>query len=253
MLHKFSRTEILIGKEALQKLAQSKVEIFGVGGVGSFAVEALARAGIGHLVLVDFDEICLTNLNRQLPALHSTVGRVKVEVLKERILDINPEAEVTIHREFVSPESVDRLLEKDCDYLVDAIDTVTGKLVIIEKAFSLGIPVVSAMGAGNKLDPTKLQIVDISDTRICPLARVMRRELKKKGITSGLKVVYSPEAPRKPNQVKAGCSQHCICPGVEAHCAVKRQIPGSISFVPSVAGLFLAAQVVNDLIKDYIG
>ncbi len=252
MLHKFSRTEILIGKEALQKLGQSKVEVFGVGGVGSYTVEALARAGIGHLVLVDFDEICLTNVNRQLPALHSTVGRAKVEVMRERILDINPEAQVTAYQEFVSPETVDRLVEKDCDYIVDAIDTVAGKLMIIEKAFSLGIPVVSAMGAGNKLDPTKLKVADISETQICPLARIMRKELKKRGITKGLKVVYSPESPRKPDQEKASCSKYCICPGGDAHCAAKRQIPGSISFVPSVAGLFLAAQVINDLIKDFI-
>lgn len=222
-----------MGEKGLEKLACSKVVVFGVGGVGSYAVEALARAGIGQMTLVDYDTVCVTNINRQLGALHSTVGRVKVEVLRERIHDINPQAQVTVHREFVSAENVDRLVEEDSSYLVDAIDKVTGKLAIIEKAFSLGIPVISAMGAGNRMDPTKIRIADISETVGCPLARIMRRELRKRGITRGLKVVYSTEPALK---VDAGLPD-----GVRT--------PGSISFVPGAVGLFLASQIVNDLLK----
>jgi len=249
-LHKFARTELLIGPEGIAELQKAQVTVYGVGGVGSFAVEALARAGIGHLNLVDFDEVCLTNINRQLGALHSTVGRVKVEVLKERILDINPEAQVTIYREFVTKENVDRLIPPDCSYLGDAIDNVTAKLALVEKAFSLGIPIIAAMGAGNRLDPTQLKIGDISETSIDPLARVMRRELKKRGIAKGLKVVYSLEQPLKPLEIGWDCKTNCICPSGDAHCSMKRAVPGSISFVPPAAGLLLASQVVRDLLSQ---
>jgi len=252
-MHKFARTELLIGPEGLRILTNAKVAIYGVGGVGSFAVEALARAGIGHLVLVDFDEVCLTNVNRQLGALHSTVGRVKVEVLRERILDINHEAEVTLHREFITKENAEELIHADSDYLVDAIDNVTAKLALIEKAFAKGIPIISAMGAGNRLDPTQLRIGDISETSIDPLARVMRKELKKRGIAKGLKVVYSQAPPLKPLELGLDCKAHCICPGGEAHCTMKRAIPGSISFVPPVAGMLMASQVVRDLLAKAPG
>ena len=232
-MDQFSRTVALLGQKGLEILACSKVAVFGVGGVGSFAVEALARCGIGKLVLVDNDIVCETDINRQLEALHSTVGRCKAEVLRERVLDINPQAEVSIYTEFVSAKNVDAFIDRDVSYIVDAIDTVSAKLEIIEKAFFLGIPVVSAMGAGNRLDPTKLKIADISETTGCPLARVIRRELRKKGIGSGLKVVYSTEPPvknmRQPDRKKD-------------------RTPGSVPFVPSVAGLFLAAYVVRDLL-----
>jgi len=233
-LDQFARTAALLGQKGLKKLAESKVVVFGVGGVGSFAVEALARCGVGKLVLIDHDIVCETNINRQLEALHSTLGRTKVEVLRERVLDINPRAEVIIFKEFVRSDNAGDFYDKDVSYIVDAIDTVSAKLVIIEKAFSMQMPIVSAMGAGNRLDPTKLKIVDISETAGCPLARIMRRELRKRGITHGLKVVYSTEPALK---ISYG-------PGI----GNKERINGSVSFVPSVAGLFLAAQVVRDLL-----
>lgn len=233
-MDQFSRSLALLGQEGLEKLAGSKVAVFGLGGVGSYTVEALARSGVGKLVLVDHDTVCVTNINRQLAALHSTVGRFKTEVVRERVLDINPEAAVSIFTEFVSATNVDALIDQDVTYIVDAIDTVSAKLVIIEKAFLRGIPVVSAMGAGNRLDPTKLRIADISETDKCPLARVMRRELRKKGIGSGLKVVYSTEPPvKKTYRSEQG----------------EERTPASVAFVPAVAGLFLAAQVVRDLLK----
>lgn len=249
-MHQFARTELLIGPAGVDKLKNSKVAIYGVGGVGSYAVEALARAGIGHLILVDFDEICLTNINRQLGALHSTVGRVKVDVLHERIQDINPAAQVTIYREFITKENVESLIPNDCSYLVDAIDNITAKLALVQQAFSRGIPIIAAMGAGNRLDPSQLRIGDISETSIDPLARVMRRELKKRGIIKGLKVVYSQEMPLKPLQTGMDCKSECICPSGDAHCSVKRSIPGSISFVPPVAGMLMASEVVRDLLAD---
>ncbi|MZP44389.1 tRNA threonylcarbamoyladenosine dehydratase [Heliobacterium gestii] len=234
----------------IEHLAGAAVAVFGVGGVGSFTVEALARSGVGHLVLVDHDEICLTNVNRQLHALHSTVGRPKVEVMAERVRDINPRAKVTCHRRFYGVEAGEEIITADLDYVVDAIDTVKGKLTIIEKAKAAGVPVISALGAGNKLDPTRFQVADIYETSIDPLAKVMRKELRKRGI-DGLKVVYSTEPPR-PLKGEAGCAENCICPHPEgpygASCKQKRQIPGSISFVPSVSGLILASVVVRDLL-----
>ncbi len=250
MLHRFSRTELLIGPDGLEKLKNSKVAVFGVGGVGSYTVEALARAGIGHLVLIDYDDVCLTNINRQIHALQSTVGEPKVELMKKRVLEINPQAGIETLREFYSPENGDRLVSDNLDYIVDAIDNVTGKLDLIKKAVSKGIPVVSAMGAGNKLDPTAFEVADIADTSVCPLARVVRRELKKAGIARGVKVVYSKEQPLTPREIEGNCKRHCICSNKDAvsNCAMRRQIPGSISFVPPVMGMILAGVVVRDLV-----
>lgn len=233
-LEQFTRTQMLIGREGLECLQQSKVMIFGVGGVGSFTVEALARAGVGSLVLVDFDTVEATNINRQLPALHSTIGKYKVEVLAERIYDINPLAKAITYKEKVSRENVRAFFRENPSYVIDAIDMISGKLAIIETALQLKIPIISAMGAGNRLDPSKIKIGDISETAGsgCSLARVMRRELKKKGITQGVSVVYSTEQITR-----------CVDNPVS-------RIPGSISFVPSVAGLFLAAKVVKDLLKQ---
>lgn len=231
-MKQFLRTELLLGKEAMVKLQNSKVAIFGAGGVGSYVVEALARSGVGHLILVDFDTICESNINRQIEALYSTLGRVKIEVLKERILDINPQAKVELYQEFINDDNIDSIIDKECSYLVDAIDNVPGKLAIIEKALQLERPVISAMGTGNKLDPSKLLVADFSETKGCPLARVVRRELKKRGIYKGVKVVYSSEPPIP----------------VSASDEENKRIIGSVSFVPSVAGLMIAAQVVRELV-----
>jgi tRNA A37 threonylcarbamoyladenosine dehydratase len=251
MLHQFSRTELLIGKEALAKLAQKKVAVFGIGGVGSFVVEGLVRAGVGKLVLVDDDCICLTNLNRQLHATMKTIGKPKVEVMRDRVLEINPKAEVTVFQEFYLPETADGLIADDYDYIVDAIDTVTGKIDLVLKAKEKSIPIISSMGAGNKLDASKFEVADIFSTSVCPLAKVMRYELRKRGVT-GLKVVYSREKPLTPlENEESSCSKSCVCPaGTTRKCTTRRQIPGSISFVPSVAGLIMAGEVVQDLIKS---
>lgn len=249
MLHKFSRTELLIGAEGVKKLAGSKVAVFGVGGVGSFAVEGLARAGVGKFVLVDDDCICLTNINRQLHATTKTVGRPKVEVMRDRVLEINPQAEVTVFQKFYLPETADELMAADYDYIVDAVDTVTAKIDLIVKAKAMNISVISCMGAGNKLDPTQFEVADIFDTSICPLAKVMRQQLRKRGITS-LKVVYSKEEPIVPVETEdSSCATGCICPaGTTRKCTIRHQIPGSISFVPSVAGLIIAGEVVKDIV-----
>jgi len=249
MLNEFSRTELLIGKEALNKLAQSRVAIFGIGGVGSYAVEGLVRAGVGKLVLVDDDCICLTNINRQLHATRKTVGRPKVEAMKERVLEINPKAEVETYQTFYLPGNSDELLRSDYDYVIDAVDTVTAKIDLIIKAQQKNIPVISCMGAGNKMDPSRFEIADLYETSVCPLAKVMRRELRKRGVEA-LKVVYSKEEPMTPVETEgSSCSLNCICPkGTTRSCTIRRQIPGSISFVPSVAGLLLAGEVVKDLI-----
>jgi len=235
-LEQFSRTQMLIGEDGLERLRQSKVMIFGVGGVGSFTVEALARAGVGSLVLVDFDLVDVTNINRQLPALHSTIGKYKVEILRERIHDINPRAKVITYKEKVSAENVRDIFNENPSYVVDAIDMISGKLAIIETALQLKIPIISAMGAGNRLDPSKIEIGDISETAGsgCSLARVMRRELKKRGITQGVLAVFSTEQITRFNTDNNTASRTL----------------GSISFVPSVAGLFLAAKVANDLLKQ---
>lgn len=233
MLHEFSRAELLIGKEALAILKRSKVAVFGIGGVGSFAVEALARAGIGNLVLVDRDVVSLTNINRQLIATWKTLGRPKVEVMKERILEINPEISVTVHQAFYLPDSTPELIQDDYDYIVDAVDTVTAKIGLVVQAKKMGIPIISSMGAGNKMDPTRFRVADIYSTAVDPLAKVMRRELRSRGIDS-LKVVYSTEPPMNPMKSEED--------------SPKKQVPGSISFVPPVAGLIIAGEVVKDLI-----
>lgn len=227
----FSRTELLIGKENLEKLKNSKVAIFGIGGVGSFVLEALTRAGIGNFILVDKDNVDLSNLNRQIIATRKTVGKPKVEVAKERILEINPNAEVEIYKEFFMPET-EGILDGTISYVVDAIDTVTAKIELVKRAQELNIPIISSMGTGNKLDPTKFEVSDIYKTSVCPLAKVMRKELKARKIKK-LKVVYSKELP-----IKVARNEDVI-----------KQIPGSISFVPSVAGLIIAGEVIKDIIN----
>ena len=251
MLNEFSRTELLVGPAALDRLKRSKVAVFGLGGVGSYVVEGLARSGVGHFVLVDDDKVCLTNINRQLIATHRTIGRPKVEVARERILDINPQAEVEIHPVFYLPETAEGLVRPDMDYIVDAIDTVTAKIDLVVRAKALGIPIISCMGAGNKLDPTRFEVADIYRTTYCPLSKVMRKELKARGIDS-LKVVYSKEEPLPTRETAAAsCATGCVCPpGTVRKCTDRRKVPGSVAFVPSVAGLIIAGEVFKDLIAQ---
>lgn len=248
MLHEFSRTEMVIGTPAFQKLKRSKVLIVGVGGVGSYVAEGLARSGVGHLVLCDDDDVCLTNINRQILATRSTVGKTKVEVMRDRILDINPKATVDIHPYLYNAESADKILTDDLDYVVDAIDMVSAKLDLVERAYKRGISIISSMGTGNKLNPTMLEVADIHKTSMCPLARVMRKELKKKRVKK-LKVVYSKEEPLTPKPIAGDCNVHCICPNKDRTCVERRTIPGSTSFVPSVAGLIIASEIVKDVMK----
>lgn len=231
MLNQFSRTELLIGIEGLAKLNKSKVAIFGIGGVGSFVAEGLVRAGIGNFILVDNDEISLTNINRQIHSTMKTIGQNKVDAMKNRILEINPNAKVEIYKEFFMPDSNVKILDKNIDYIIDAIDTITAKIELVVQANKLNIPIISSMGTGNKLNPTKFEITDIYKTSVCPLAKVMRKEMKTRGITK-LKVIYSKEEPIKIKDTSN-----------------KRQVPGSISFVPSVAGLIISGEVVNDILK----
>ena len=249
MLNQFSRTELLIGKEGIDKLKKSKVAIFGIGGVGSFVVEGLVRSGIENFVLVDDDKVCLTNLNRQLIATRKTVGKFKVDVAKERILEINPNAKVETYQEFFMPES-SGILDETVDYIVDCIDTVTAKIELVMRANQMNIPIISCMGTGNKLDPTRFEVTDIYKTSICPLAKVMRKELRARGIKK-LKVLYSKEEPIKPDEtLECSCKNGCICPpGTKRKCTARNQVPGSIAFVPSVAGLIISGEVVKDLIS----
>lgn len=240
MINQFSRTELIIGKQGLEKLHNAKVAIFGIGGVGSFVVEALARAGIGNFILIDNDTVSITNLNRQLIATQKTLGKYKVDVMKERILEINPEAKVTIYKEFYMPDSNSNIIDKTIDYVVDAIDTITAKISLVMECNKLNIPIISSMGTGNKLKPEMFEIDDIYNTSVCPLAKVMRKELKAREIKK-LKVLYSKEEPIKPNQELL---QQMIDKD-----DTKKQVPGSISFVPSCAGLIIAGEVVKDLIK----
>ena len=248
MLNQFSRTELLFGKEAMEKLSNSRVAIFGIGGVGGYAVEALARSGVGELDLIDDDKVCLTNLNRQIIATRKTVGKYKADVMKERILEINPDCQVEVHKCFFLPENADEFHFEDYDYVVDAVDTVTAKIEIIMKAQEKGVPVISCMGAGNKLDGSQFKVSDIYKTSMCPLAKVMRRELKKRGVKK-LKVVYSEEKPTRPlEDMSISCRTHCICPpGAQHKCTERRDIPGSTAFVPSIAGLLIAGEIVKDL------
>ena len=247
-MDQFSRTELLIGKEGIDKLKKATVAIFGIGGVGSFTAEALCRCGIGKLVLVDYDDICLTNINRQIHATRKTVGRAKVEAMRERMLDINPDAEIVIYKELYNEGTSPLLLQSEYDYVVDAIDMVSSKISLVMKSIEMNIPIISCMGAGNKLDPTKLMIADIYETSVCPLAKVMRHELRKRGVKK-LKVVYSKEEPVTPIKDVADCKTDCICSNKEtANCTQRRQIPGSVSFVPSAAGLAIAYAVVRDIL-----
>ena len=248
MLNQFSRTELLLGKNAMEALENKRVAIFGIGGVGGYVCEALVRTGVGHFDLIDDDQVCLTNLNRQIIATRSTVGKNKVDVMKERMLDINPKADITVHKCFFLPENADDFDFKSYDYVVDAVDTVTAKIEIIMRCKKDDVPVISCMGAGNKLDPSRFRVADIYKTTMCPLAKVMRREMKKRGVKH-LKVVFSDEKPIRPiEDVAISCRTNCICPpGAEHKSTGRRDIPGSIAFTPAVAGLVLASEVIKDL------
>lgn len=234
MTTQFSRTEMLIGEAALAQLQKARVIVFGIGGVGGYVAEALARAGVGALDLVDNDVVSLSNINRQIIALHSTIGQAKVDVAAQRLLDINPNLQIVTHKTFYLPENKDTFDFKQYDYVVDAIDTVAGKIALIEQAHDAGVPIISAMGAGNKLDATKLEVTDISKTHTCPLAKVMRQELRRRGINH-VRVVYSTEPALKPS--------------ASTETSSKRQTPGSISYVPSVMGLLIAGEIIRDLIE----
>lgn len=251
MLTQFSRTELLLGKEAMEKLSRSRVAVFGIGGVGGYVCEALVRSGIGHFDLVDDDKVCLTNLNRQIIATRKTIGQYKTDVMKERILDINPDAEVRVYKCFFLPENADEFPFEEYDYIVDAVDTVTAKIELVMKAQEKNVPIISSMGAGNKLDGSMFRVADIYKTKVCPLAKVMRRELKKRGVEK-LKVVYSEEMPTRPIEDMAiSCRTNCICPpGAKHKCTERRDIPGSVAFVPSVVGLIIAGEVIKDLCEE---
>lgn len=251
MLTQFSRTELLLGKEAMNKLSNARVAVFGVGGVGGYVCEALVRSGVGAFDLIDDDKVCLTNLNRQIIATRKTVGQYKVEVMKERILEINPDAEVEIYKCFFLPENADAFPFEEYDYIIDAVDTVTAKIELVMKAQEKNVPIISSMGAGNKLDGSQFRVADIYKTKMCPLAKVMRRELKKRGVRK-LKVVYSEEKPIRPlEDMSISCRTNCICPpGAKHKCTERRDIPGSVAFVPSVAGLIMAGEVVKDLCRE---
>lgn len=250
MLNQFSRTELLLGKEAMQVLENSRVAVFGIGGVGGYVVEALVRSGVGMIDLVDDDKVCLTNINRQIIATRKTIGKYKVDVMKERILDINPDAIVNTHKCFFLPETKDEFDFSQYSYVVDAVDTVTAKIQLVLEAQNAGVPIISSMGAGNKLNPAGFEVADIYETSVCPLAKVMRRELKKRNIEH-LKVVYSKEKPIRPIEDMAiSCRTNCICPPDAKHkCTERRDIPGSNAFVPSVVGLIIAGEVIKDLTK----
>ena len=248
MLTQFARTELLLGKDAMEVLKNSRVAVFGVGGVGGYVCEALVRSGVGAFDLIDDDKVCLTILNRQIIATRKTVGKYKVDVMEERIHDINPDAGVRVHKCFFLPENADEFPFDEYDYVVDAVDTVTAKISLVMKAQEKNIPIISSMGAGNKLDASQFRVADIYKTKVCPLAKVMRRELKKRGVKK-LKVVYSEEMPTRPVEDMAiSCRTNCICPpGAQHKCTERRDIPGSVAFVPSVAGLIIAGEVVKDL------
>lgn len=242
MLNEFSRTELLLGKEGLEKLSKAKVAVFGVGGVGSFVLEGLVRCGVKNFVIVDNDKVSLTNLNRQIHATTKTIGQYKVDIMKERMLEINPNVNVVTNKEFFMPDSDNNILSHDITYIVDAIDTITSKIELVIRANKLNIPIISSMGTGNKLDPTKLEISDIYDTSVCPLAKIMRKELRKRGIKK-LKVVFSKEEPLKFNSHIEGYEK-------DVDKIKKNHVPGSVSFVPSVAGLIIAGEVVKDIVNS---
>jgi tRNA A37 threonylcarbamoyladenosine dehydratase len=251
-LHRFSRTELLVGQVGLDRLRKSRVMVCGIGGVGSYAAEALGRAGVGQITLVDFDDICLTNVNRQIHALSSTVGQSKVEVMTSRLRDINPQAEIIPVKAFFSRENAEQLLSSRPDYVLDAIDHFTAKTALITICREHDIPVVSSMGAANKLDPTKIQVADIAETRNCRMARSMRKILRKAGIESGVQVVFSTEEHRELKPIASHCGTECICPNRGDQlfsCENRRVILGSISYIPSIFGLTMAGTVVNRLLN----
>lgn len=248
MLNQFSRTQLLLGSEAMERLAGSRVAVFGIGGVGGYVCEALVRSGVGAFDLIDDDKVCLTNLNRQIIATRSTVGKYKVDVMEGRMKDINPNVDIRTHKCFFLPENADTFPFSEYDYVVDAVDTVSAKLTLAVKAQEAGVPIISSMGAGNKLDASAFRVADIYKTSMDPLARVMRRELKKRGVRK-LKVVYSQEQPIRPiEDMSISCRTHCICPpGAKHKCTERRDIPGSTAFVPSVVGLIIAGEIVRDI------
>ena len=247
MLNQFSRTQLVFGEEAMQRLAGARVAVFGIGGVGGYTVEALARSGIGQLDLIDDDKVCITNVNRQLLATLKTVGQYKVDVAKERVADINPKCRVNTFKTFYMPDTENEFDFTQYDYIVDAIDTVKGKLALAENAQKAGTPIISSMGAGNKVNAAAFEVADIYDTSVCPLARVMRYECRRRGIKK-LKVVYSKEKPIRPMEdMSISCRRHCVCPPGTRKCTVRRDIPGSTAFVPSVAGLIIAGEVIKEL------
>ena len=250
MLNQFSRTELLLGNEAMKKLAGARVAVFGIGGVGGYTVEALVRSGLGAIDLIDDDKVCLTNINRQIFATRKTVGKYKVDVAAERIHEINPDTVVNTYKTFYTPETAGEFDFSKYDYVVDAIDTVTGKIALVMNVNAAGTPLIRSMGAANKMDPTAFEVADIYKTSVCPLAKVMRRELKRRGVKK-LKVVYSKEPPMTPiEDTSISCRENCICPpGTVRKCTQRRQVPGSNAFVPSVAGLIIAGEVIKDLIR----
>ena len=254
MLTQFSRTQLLLGKDSMKKLHDAHVAVFGIGGVGGYVCEALVRSGVRRFDLIDDDKVCLTNLNRQIIATRKTVGKYKAEVMKERILEINPDCEVNVHKCFFLPENADDFDFDNYDYIVDAVDTVTAKIELVMKAKEKNVPIICSMGAGNKLDASMFKVSDIYKTKVCPLAKVMRRELKKRGVRK-LKVVYSEEQPIRPiEDMSISCRTHCICPpGAKHKCTERRDIPGSVAFVPSVAGLIIAGEIVKDICKTEKG
>lgn len=248
MLNQYSRTQLIFGAEAMEKLRNSRVAVFGIGGGGGYTVEALARSGVGELDLIDDDKVCLTNINRQIIATRKTVGQYKVDVAAERVHDIDPNIVVNTYKTFYTPETAEQFDFTKYDYVVDAIDTVTGKIALVMNAKKAKTPIICSMGAGNKVDPTAFEVTDIFKTSVDPLARVMRIELKKRGIRK-LKVVYSKEVPLTPvDDMATSCKTHCICPpGTAKKCTQRRQVPGSNAFVPSVVGLIIAGEVIKDL------
>lgn len=248
MLTQFSRTQLLLGEDTMEVLKNARVAVFGVGGVGGYVCEALVRSGVGTFDLIDDDKVCLTNINRQIIATRKTVGQYKVDVMKDRMLEINPDVKVNVYKCFFLPENADDFPFSEYDYVVDAVDTVTAKIELVMKCKEAGVPIISSMGAGNKIEASAFKVADIYKTKMCPLAKVMRRELKKRGVKK-LKVVYSEEKPIRPlEDMSSSCQTNCICPpGAKHKCTERRDIPGSIAFVPSVAGLIAAGEIVKDL------
>jgi tRNA A37 threonylcarbamoyladenosine dehydratase len=251
--HRFSRLELLVGSSGLARLQNASVAVFGIGGVGSFAAEALARSGVGNLTLIDFDDICLTNINRQLHALDGTVGRAKVQVMAERCRLINPAAQIEPVKEFYSGENAGELLGRSYDYVLDCIDHITGKLHLLQSCKEKGIPVISSMGAANKLDPTQIAVADLFETQKCRLARIIRKELRRRGIAEGIKVVYSTEEFRPLAATTAACAENCVCPGGQDsawRCTDRRVILGSSAYIPPIFGLTMAGEVVRALLAE---